>query len=51
MDFITNLLLSKARGCVSDVILVIVDCYSKMALYIVAEKSWKAEDLADAFID
>ena len=51
MDFITDLPPSKARGCVSDAILVIVDRYSKMALYIAAEKTWKAEDLADAFID
>ena len=50
MDFITDLLPSKARGCVLDAILVIVDRYSKMALYIAAEKTWKAEDLADAFI-
>lgn len=51
MDFITDLPPSKARGCVSDAILVIVDRYSKMALYIAAEKTWKAEDLADAFIE
>jgi transposase InsO family protein len=50
MDFITDLPPSKTRGGVWDAILVIVDRYSKMALYIPAEKSWKAEDLADAFI-
>jgi hypothetical protein len=51
MDFITDLLPSKARGCIWDAILVIVDRYSKMALYIIVEKIWKAEDLVDAFID
>ena len=51
MDFITDLPPSKVRGCVFNAILVIVDCYLKMALYIAAEKLWKAEDLADAFID
>jgi hypothetical protein len=39
IDFITDLPLSKARGCVSDTILVIVNRYSKIALYIAAEKS------------
>ena len=51
MDFIVDLPPSKARGCVLDAILVIVDRYLKMAVYIAVEKSWKAEDLADAFID
>lgn len=51
MDFITDLPPSKTRGRVWDAILVIVDRYSKMSLYIPAEKTWKAEDLADAFIE
>jgi hypothetical protein len=51
MDFITDLPPSKARGCIWDATLVIIDRYSKMALYIPAEKSWKAKDLADAFIE
>jgi hypothetical protein len=51
MDFITDLPPSKNRGSVWDAILVIVDRYSKMALYIPAEKTWKAEALADAFIE
>jgi transposase InsO family protein len=36
---------------VYDAILVIVDCFSKMSLYIPAEKTWKAEDLADSFVE
>ena len=51
MDFITDLPPSKSRGCVWDAILVIVDRYSKMSLYIPAQKSWRAEDFADAFIE
>ena len=51
MDFITDLLPSKARGFIADAIFVIIDRFSKIALYIPAEKSWKAEDLADAFIE
>jgi hypothetical protein len=51
MDFITDLPPSRHRGGIADAILVIVDRFSKMALYIPAEKSWKAEDLADAFIE
>ena len=50
MDFITNLPPSKNNKVVYDAILVIVDCFSKMSLYIPAEKTWRAEDLADSFI-
>ena len=51
MDFITDLPPRKARSYIADAIFVIIDRFSKMALYIPAEKSWKAEDLADAFIE
>jgi transposase InsO family protein len=51
MDFITDLPPSKTRDLIADAILVIIDRYSKMALYVPAEKSWKAEDLADVFIE
>ncbi len=51
MDFITDLLPNKYHGSIWNAILVIINQYSKMALYIPAEKSWKAEDLADAFIE
>ena len=36
---------------VYDAILVIVDRFLKMSFYIPAEKTWKAEDLADSFIE
>jgi len=49
MDFVTGLPPSKCNECVYNAILVIVDRYSKMALYIPAKKSWDARDLADAF--
>jgi hypothetical protein len=50
MDFITNLPPSRNNKAVYNAILVIVDHFSKMSLYILAKKSWKAEDLADSFI-
>jgi hypothetical protein len=50
MDFITNLPPSRNNKAVYDAILVIVDHFSKMSLYIPAEKTWRAEDLADSFV-
>jgi hypothetical protein len=51
MDCITNLSPSRNNKAVYDAILVIIDCFSKMSLYIPAEKTWKVEDLADSFIE
>ena len=51
MDFITDLPPSKNNKVVYDAILVIVDRFSKMSLYIPAEKTWRAEDLADSFVE
>ena len=50
MDFITDLPPSRNNKVVYDAILVIVDHFSKMSLYILAEKTWRAEDLVDSFI-
>ena len=51
MDFITDLPPSKKRdGCVYDAIFVIVDRFTKMALYIATSKTATAEDVADLFI-
>ena len=50
MNFIIDLPPSRHYGSITDAILVIVDRFSKMLLYIPVEKSWKAKDLADAFI-
>ena len=51
MDFITDLPPSRNNKVVYDAILVIVDRFSKMSLYIPAEKTWRAEDLADSFVE
>lgn len=51
LDFITGLPPAKdaPTGCVYDAILVIVDRFSKMALYIPALKSWDAKQFAEAY--
>ena len=51
MDFITDLPPSRNNKVVFDAILVIVDRFSKMSLYIPAEKTWRAEDSADSFVE
>lgn len=51
MDFITGLPPSKRDNCVYDAILVIVDRYSKMVLYIPACKTWTAQDFTRVFTD
>ena len=51
MDFITDLPPSRNNKAVYDAILVIVDRFSKMSLYIPAKKNWRVEDLADSFIE
>ena len=51
MDFITNLLPSRNNKVVYDTILVIVDGFSKISLYIPAKKTWRVEDLADSFVE
>ena len=50
MDFITDLPPSRNNKAVYNAILVIVDRFSKMSLYIPAKKTWRAEDLADSFV-
>jgi transposase InsO family protein len=50
MDFITGLPISQRNGVAYDAILVIVDCYTKIARYIPTQKSATASDLADMFI-
>ncbi len=49
LDFITGLPPSKHRKEVFDSILVIVDRLSKLALYIPANKDWKARDFSESF--
>jgi hypothetical protein len=52
LDFITDLPPARNRsGCVFDAILVIVDRFSKMALYVPAQKTWDAKQFADAYFD
>jgi hypothetical protein len=47
MDFITDLLPSMLDNNVYDSILVIVDCYTKLATYIRCTKTFIAETLAE----
>ena len=51
MDFVTGLPPSGRRGQAYDAILVVVDRYTKMALYLPCRKSIDSADLADLFID
>ena len=50
MDFITDLPLSKAGGTVYDAILVVVDRYSKMSVYIPTTKRCTSVELADLLV-
>jgi hypothetical protein len=51
MDFIVNLPLSTYDGRVYNSILVIIDRYTKMSIYIVCNKTYTAEDLIDLFYE
>ena len=51
LDFITDLPPSVRRGGVFDSILVVVDCYTKLARYIPPRKDWNAENLADSMVE
>ena len=51
MDFITGLPPSKHKGIVYDAILVVIDCYTKMARYIPTIKTITAVDLAELFFE
>jgi hypothetical protein len=51
MDFVTGLPPSGRRGQAYDAILVVVDRYTKMALYLPCRKSIDSAGLADLFID
>jgi hypothetical protein len=50
MDFITNLLLSASEGTVFDSIMVVVDWYTKMSLYIPVKKTITAKEMATVFL-
>lgn len=51
IDFITELPSSRSGNDIYDAILVIVDRFSKMALYIPARSTWIAENLADVLFE
>lgn len=51
MDFITNRPPSVLRGTAYDSILVIVDRYSKYAIYLPARKDWKAKTFVDMVVE
>jgi transposase InsO family protein len=50
MDFITDLPPSASKGTVFDSIMVIVDRYTKMSLYIPVKKTITAEEMATVFL-
>ena len=39
----------KCKSVVYNAILIVVDYFSKMAFYILANKKWKAKDFANTF--
>lgn len=51
MDFITGLPPARRRGAVYDLILVVVDWYTKVATYIPTQKTITAPELAEIFFE
>ena len=51
MNFITDLLFSSHRKIINDLILMIMNRYTKFAKYISTKKIWTAENFADAMIN
>jgi hypothetical protein len=51
MDFIVNLPLSTRNGRVYDAILIIVNRFTKISIYITYNKTCIAEDLIDLFYE
>ena len=51
MNFIIEFLFNRYENDIYNVILVVVDRYSKMTLYIFAKSTWSTENLADVLFD
>ena len=51
MNFIIELLFNRYENDIYNVILVVIDRYSKMTLYILAKSTWSTENLADVLFD
>ena len=51
MNFIIELLFNRYKNDMYDAILVVIDRYSKMTLYIFAKLIWSIEDLVDVLFD
>jgi hypothetical protein len=52
LDFVTGLPPAKdGAGCVFDAVLVIVDRFSKMAIYLPALKTWDVKQFAEAYFE
>lgn len=51
MDFIMAMPPSNFHGMVYDSIFIVMCCYTKLVRYILAQKDWTAEQLAEAFIE
>ena len=51
MNFIIEFSFNRYENNIYNVILVIIDCYSKITFYIFAKLTWSIEDFADVFFD
>ena len=51
MNFIIKLFLNYYENNIYNVILVIIDCYSKITFYIFAKSTWSTEDLANVLFN
>ena len=51
MDFITELLDSMRQSNIYNVVLVVIDRYTKYTRYILAQKNWNIEQFVDIIVD
>ena len=51
MNFIIELFFNRYENDIYNAILIVVDRYSKMTLYIFAKSTWSTENLADILFD
>ena len=51
MNFIIELFFNRYENDIYNAILVVIDRYSKMTLYIFAKSTWSTEDLTNVLFD
>ena len=51
MNFIIELFLNRYKNDIYNVILVVIDCYSKIIFYIFAKSTWLAKDLVNVLFN